>query len=105
MRELDALKAGAQCVASTHAASGMARRTEAPGGSETRPMRTLSCPSLAFAEQHRIVTKIDALMALCVRREAGLTTGETTRCRLLDALLHEALTPWSRKAANIRARP
>ena len=32
-------------------------------------------------------------MALCDRREAGLTIGETTRRRLLDALLHEALAP------------
>lgn len=46
-----------------------------------------------LAEQHRIVTKVDALMALCDRLEAALTTTDTTRARLLEALLHEALEP------------
>jgi type I restriction enzyme S subunit len=46
-----------------------------------------------FAEQHRIVAKVDELMALCDRLEASLATGEDTRRRLLDALLHEALAP------------
>jgi type I restriction enzyme S subunit len=36
---------------------------------------------------------IDALMALCDRLEAALTTADTSRARLLDALLHEALEP------------
>ncbi len=48
-------------------------------------------PSLA--EQHRIVAKVDALMTLCDRLEAALTTADTTRTRLLEALLHEALEP------------
>ena len=46
-----------------------------------------------LAEQHRIVAKVDALMALCDRLEAALTTADTTRARLLEALLHEALAP------------
>ena len=46
-----------------------------------------------LAEQHRIVAKVDALMALCDRLEAALTTAETTRTRLLEALLHDALNP------------
>ncbi|WP_299844625.1 restriction endonuclease subunit S [uncultured Jannaschia sp.] len=46
-----------------------------------------------LAEQHRIVAKVDALMALCDRLETSLTTADTTRARLLEALLHEALTP------------
>ena len=46
-----------------------------------------------LAEQHRIVAKVDALMALCDRLEAALTTADTTRARLLEALLHEALDP------------
>jgi type I restriction enzyme S subunit len=46
-----------------------------------------------IAEQHRIVAKIDALMALCDRLEASLTTTAATRRRLLDALLAEALAP------------
>ena len=46
-----------------------------------------------LAEQHRIVAKVDELMALCDRLEASLATADTTRQRLLEALLHEALTP------------
>jgi type I restriction enzyme S subunit len=45
------------------------------------------------AEQHRIVAKVDELMALCDRLEASLTTADETRRRLLDALLAETLTP------------
>ena len=42
-------------------------------------------------EQCRIVAKVDELMALCDQIEASLATGDNTRRRLLDALLHEAL--------------
>jgi len=48
-------------------------------------------PSLT--EQHHIVAKVDALMALCDRLEVALTTADATRSRLLEALLHEALEP------------
>ena len=44
-----------------------------------------------LAEQHRIVAKVDELMALCDRLEATLATDDDTRRRLLDALLHEVL--------------
>jgi type I restriction enzyme, S subunit len=56
-------------------------------------IRSLSIPLPPLAEQHRIVAKVDALMALCDRLEAGLTATAATRRRLLDALLAEALTP------------
>lgn len=56
-------------------------------------LRTLPIPIPPLAEQHRIVAKVDALMALCDRLEAALITAETSRTRLLNALLHEALTP------------
>ena len=46
-----------------------------------------------LAEQHRIVAKVDELMALCDRLEASLTSSGATRRRLLDALLAEALGP------------
>ena len=46
-------------------------------------------PLPPLAEQHRIVAKVDVLMALCDRLEAALGTADTTRLRLLDALLHE----------------
>jgi len=45
-----------------------------------------------LAEQHRIVAKVDALMALCDRLETALTNASTTRARLLESVLHEALT-------------
>ena len=53
----------------------------------------LTFPLPPLAEQHRIVAKVNALMALCDQLEASLTTGDATRRRLLDALLAEALAP------------
>ncbi|PHQ84766.1 MAG: hypothetical protein COB65_04805, partial [Thalassobium sp.] len=50
-------------------------------------------PLPPLAEQHRIVAKVDALMALCDQLEASLTNTATTRSKLLNALLHEALEP------------
>ena len=50
-------------------------------------------PLPPLAEQHRIVAKVDALMALSDRLEASLTATAATRRRLLDALLAEALAP------------
>ena len=48
---------------------------------------------LLLAEQHRIVAKVDELMALYDRLEAHLTTTQTERRRLLDAVVHESLSP------------
>ena len=48
-------------------------------------------PLPPLTEQHRIVAKVDELMALCGRLAASLATGEDTCRRLLDALLHEVL--------------
>jgi type I restriction enzyme S subunit len=50
----------------------------------------LALPPLA--EQHRIVAKVDGLMALCDRLETQLTTTQTESRRLLEAVLHDALT-------------
>ena len=44
-----------------------------------------------LAEQHRIVAKVDELMTLCDWLEASLATGDETRGRLVEALLHETL--------------
>ena len=45
-----------------------------------------------LAEQQRIVTKVEELMALCDRLEAQLTTTKTESRRLLEAVLHEAIS-------------
>jgi type I restriction enzyme S subunit len=46
----------------------------------------------SLAEQHRIVAKVDELMALCDQLETQLTTTQTETCHLLEAILQEALT-------------
>ena len=58
-------------------------------------IRLLQVPLPPLAEQHRIVAKVDELMALCDRLEASLTTSDQTRTRLLEATLAEALAPAS----------
>lgn len=46
-----------------------------------------------LAEQHRIVAKVNELMALCDALEASLAAATTARTRLLEATLAEALVP------------
>lgn len=53
----------------------------------------LPFPLPPLAEQHRIVAKVDELMALCDQLETSLTISDKTRKKLLDALLAEALAP------------
>ena len=62
-------------------------------------LRDLPIPIPPLAEQHRIVAKVDELIALCDRLEAALATIDTTKQRLLEALLHEALEPTLKEAA------
>jgi len=50
------------------------------------------------AEQHRIVAKVDELMALCDRLEAQLTTAQSESRRLLESVLHQALNDKSHVA-------
>lgn len=49
-------------------------------------------PVPPLAEQRRIVAKVEELMSLCDRLETSLREAATTRARLLDATLREALT-------------
>ncbi|MCI4680025.1 restriction endonuclease subunit S [Rhodoblastus acidophilus] len=56
-------------------------------------LASLTIPLPPLAEQRRIVKKVDELMALCDRLEASLTATETTRAKLLESLLAEALAP------------
>jgi hypothetical protein len=48
---------------------------------------SLLIPLAPLAEQHRIVAKVDELMALCDRLEAQLTTAKSQSRRLLEAVL------------------
>ena len=50
-------------------------------------------PLPPLAEQHRIVAKVDELMALCDRLEENLAAGDYARRRLLETVLHDALEP------------
>ena len=56
-------------------------------------------PLPPIAEQHRIVAKVAELMALCDQLETQLATAATDSLRLLEAVLHEALTPALKGAA------
>ena len=55
-------------------------------------IRFLRIPLPPLAEQQRIVAKVEELMALCDRLEVQLTTAQTESRRLLEAVLHEALS-------------
>ena len=48
-------------------------------------------PLPPLAEQHRIVAKVDELMALCDEMEGRFIATATTRRQLLESTLSEAL--------------
>ena len=50
-------------------------------------------PLPPLAEQHRIVAKVDELMALCDRLEINLGIADTGRQHLLESLLRDVLVP------------
>jgi type I restriction enzyme, S subunit len=54
-------------------------------------IRTFRVPVPPLAEQHRIVAKVNELLALCEELEARITTSTATGCQLLQATLSEAL--------------
>lgn len=76
----------------------MDRVQDKPIGATVQHLRvggveTLLVPLPPLAEQRRIVVKLDQLMTICDRLEAGLESSERHRHRLLEALLHDALEP------------
>jgi type I restriction enzyme S subunit len=54
-------------------------------------IQNLVVPLPPLAEQHRIVAKVDELMALCDQLEQQLSQADQQRRRLLEAVLAEAL--------------
>ena len=60
--------------------------------SRARVLAAYLFPLPPLAEQHRIVAKVDELMAVFDRIVASLASGNDTRRHLLNALLHEALS-------------
>jgi type I restriction enzyme S subunit len=71
--------------------------SNATGSSETMPkinqevLLNAPIPLPPLAEQHRIVAKVDELMALCDQLEQQLSQTDQRRRRLLEAVLAEAL--------------
>jgi type I restriction enzyme S subunit len=60
-------------------------------GIKAAKLKRIRVPVPPLAEQHRIVAKVDELMALCDQLEAQLTTAQTESRRLLESVLHHAL--------------
>jgi type I restriction enzyme S subunit len=50
---------------------------------------TIRIPIPPFSEQHRIVAKVEQLMALVDELEAQLAASRATATALLDAVVHE----------------
>ena len=64
-----------------------------------RDIKKIVFPIAPLAEQHRIVAKVDELMALCHQLETQLTTTQSEARHLLEAILLEALNPTLEKIA------
>jgi type I restriction enzyme S subunit len=60
-------------------------------GLKAAKLKRIRVPVPPLAEQHRIIAKVDELMALCDQLEAQLTTTQIESRRLLEAILNEAL--------------
>jgi type I restriction enzyme S subunit len=54
-------------------------------------LRNYPLPLPPLAEQHRIVAKVDELMALCDELEARITETSNTRRQFLEATLSETI--------------
>ena len=78
----------------------------ATGAQKTMPkinqavLRALPIPLPPLSEQHRIVARLEKLIALCDRMEAGLGTADGTRSRLLESLLQHGMGSHDTAAAD-----
>jgi type I restriction enzyme S subunit len=83
------------CAVAPHARTYFS--THASGAQATMPkinqgvLVRLPIPLAPFAEQNRIVAKVDELMALCDQLEAQLATTQSEKRSLLEAVLFHAL--------------
>lgn len=82
------------------------RAASAAIGSTVKHLRVgdverLSIPIPPLAEQHRIVAKVDQLMALCGQLSAAIQRRNQHSRHLADALVDKALSPVSRTSANV----
>jgi type I restriction enzyme, S subunit len=66
-------------------------------------LRNMMIPLPPFAEQQRIVAKVQELMALCDRLEEQLHTSQTETARLLEAVLDQALNPKKAEMEPVKA--
>ena len=76
----------------------MDRVQDKPVGATVQHLRvggveTLLVPLPPLAEQHRIVAKVDELMAICDQLEAQITVTEQDSRRFLESVLADALAP------------
>ncbi|MEM5507596.1 restriction endonuclease subunit S [Pseudoalteromonas sp. AS71] len=62
----------------------------AAGGIKASKLKRLKLPIPPLEEQHRIVTKVNELMALCDQLKARLNDAQTTKLHLTDALVEQA---------------
>ena len=54
-------------------------------------LRGCPLPFPPTSEQHRIVAKVDELMALCDQIKASLATAQATQLNLADSLVEQAI--------------
>ena len=66
-------------------------------------IRTIAVPLPPLSEQHRIVAKIDELMAVCDRLDVSIASVQAESQHLLNAVLHDALAPHCEWATGGRA--
>jgi type I restriction enzyme S subunit len=60
-------------------------------GISAKNLKTVPIPLPPLAEQHRIVAKVDELMAICDQLKARLSDAQTTQLQLTDAIVEQAI--------------
>jgi len=63
-----------------------------PNVKGVKELKAIPFPLPPLAEQHRIVAKVEKLMAICDELEAQLTNTSTTRSQLLESVIIQSLS-------------